>query len=280
MTDKKARAADVAKLVSQAWKDLSDEQRQVWVDKGRQDRLRYEKEKATYRGPWKIPVVKHPNAPKKPMSAFLAFSNERRAIIAESNPGLTGTEISTLLSKLWKNCPASLKKVYRDREMEERIAFKKKLADWETQNDKQLVMEYFSGNSSDETSGCTSELPSTSPGTSIIPNIIINNGTSFATSNGNNSGGEVQRIPTEISMPSLWNSLANEPEPDLDYLANAVWTSDPVTLQAPEPAMVESFTPIHRYENYSLEDLLEDEELFFEDFAPSQVVPIVSRTRS
>ena len=246
---------------------------------GRQDRLRYEKEKATYRGPWKIPVVKHPNAPKKPMSAFLAFSNERRAIIAESNPGLTGTEISTLLSKLWKVCPASLKKVYRDREMEERIAFKKKLADWETQNDKQLVMEYFSSNSSDETSGCMVKLPSTSPGTSSTPNISNNVNTSIATSTGNNPD-EVQRIPTEISMPTLWNSLANEPEPELDYLANAVWTSDPVTLQAPEPAMDESFTPIHRYENFSLEDLLEDEELFFEDFAPSQVVSIVSRTRS
>jgi hypothetical protein len=63
---------DVAKLVSQAWKEISDEERDTWEELARKDKARYEMEKSMYTGPWKVPAMKRsqkdPNAPKRPMS--------------------------------------------------------------------------------------------------------------------------------------------------------------------------------------------------------------------
>jgi hypothetical protein len=63
-TTTKLRAADVAKVVAQSWKALNDDERAVWMEMGRVDRERFEREKAAYHGPWKVPKH-HPDAPKK-----------------------------------------------------------------------------------------------------------------------------------------------------------------------------------------------------------------------
>ena len=105
----------------------------------RTDRERYEKEKAEYKGPWKVPSVKHPNPPKKPMSAFLAFGNERRKAVAKANPSFSNAEISSLLSKLWKQCPEEVRQAYRDREIRERKAFKTIRIEWEKEKDLSLL---------------------------------------------------------------------------------------------------------------------------------------------
>ena len=122
-------------MVSQSWKNLTDEERAPWIEMGRKDRERYEVEKAAYTGPWKVPATTSATvaqgAPKKPMSAFLAFSNQRRKALATENPHLTGMQISTLLSKMWKECPTDVKQSYRDTEARERAMYKRDRAAWE-----------------------------------------------------------------------------------------------------------------------------------------------------
>ena len=60
------------------------------------DKARYEVEKAMYKGPWKVPAnrrtPKDPTAPKRPMSAFLAFSNKRRAALKRQHPDATNAD--------------------------------------------------------------------------------------------------------------------------------------------------------------------------------------------
>lgn len=123
-------------MVSQAWKDLSDSERAKWIDIGRRDRERYDREKAVYKGPWKVPDVKDPHAPKKPMSAFLAFGNERRRSIADANPQLSNVEISNVLAQLWRDCPPDVKEEYRQREAKERALFKVSQAAYQSQKKK------------------------------------------------------------------------------------------------------------------------------------------------
>ena len=125
--------------MSVSWKRLTHSQRSKWEAMANIDRERYEREKVAYKGPWKVPIVKHPNPPKKPMSVYLAFSNTRRKAIAKENPALTNAEISALLSKLWKECPVDLKQSYRDREALERKAFKQQMAEWERASVKDVV---------------------------------------------------------------------------------------------------------------------------------------------
>ena len=73
-------------MVSKAWKSSSEDDRAKWEEIAKQDKARYEMEKSTYTGPWKVAVVKHKKekknsknhtgAFKRPMSAFLAFSQK------------------------------------------------------------------------------------------------------------------------------------------------------------------------------------------------------------
>ena len=128
-------------MVSKSWKLLDATQRVKWEEKARVDKERYEKEKAAYKGPWKVPDIKYPDAPKKPMSAFLSFGNARRKAIAEANPFMSNAEISSLLSKLWKECPPDVKQAYRDREVRQRETFKKYRAEWELMKQQEAGVE-------------------------------------------------------------------------------------------------------------------------------------------
>ena len=89
---------EVAKMVSQAWKDLSSEEREKWEEMARKDKARYEMEKSMYTGPWKVPAKKRsqkdPNAPKRPMSAFLSFSNSKRSYVKDKHPDIGNAEVS------------------------------------------------------------------------------------------------------------------------------------------------------------------------------------------
>ena len=101
-------------MVLQSWKDLTDIYCLPWLEMGHQDWQRSEKEKAEYKGSWRNLCNKDPTEPKKPMSAFLKFSKERRKGVAKANPLLTGTEISSLMSRLWRECPGEIKQLYRN----------------------------------------------------------------------------------------------------------------------------------------------------------------------
>ena len=288
------RAADVAKLVSQAWKNLSDTDRMQWVELGRRDRERYEREKAAYKGPWKIPALKSTTtegAPKKPMSAFLAFGNERRGLIAEANPTLSNTEISSLLSKLWKECPKEIKQAYRDREARERVEFKRKLAEWEAKRDAALVSEYqqqgafaavtiVTPDVIDETSHETTLLSSQQsllqcdePISYLRQEPGPTMGLSFQQQQQQQSQHTLaaEQIPSEIVMPTFMVSQETMDEylPDEAWPFNRIPTAVPMAV--PSTPVVIKPSPRKRLESYTMEDLLQDEELFFEDFSPSQV---------
>lgn len=135
------RTADVAKVIAQNWRTLSDAERFPWVEMGRLDRERYEREKANYKGPLRIPNPTCPGAPKKPASACLSLSNGRRA---KENPQLTGSDISPLLSKLWNDCPREVNWA------QQREAFKKESAKWQSQEDADILSGLVSSDSSSE----------------------------------------------------------------------------------------------------------------------------------
>jgi len=125
---------DVAKLVSEAWRKLSSEERAVWDEKAREDKERYEMERVVYAGPWKVPAnrrtPKDPSAPKRPMSAFLAYSNKLRASLKKENPKATNAELSKMLSNMWKEAPMDIKKKHIDEEAKLREKYKEEMAQW------------------------------------------------------------------------------------------------------------------------------------------------------
>lgn len=64
------------------------------------------------------------------MSAFLYFSQEKRSIIKEQNPGLKNTEISRVLGQLWKSAAPEVRSPHIEHEKEEREKYKLRMTSW------------------------------------------------------------------------------------------------------------------------------------------------------
>ena len=87
-----------------------------------------------YKGPWKIPANKRapkdPTAPKRPMSAFLSYSNRLRAALKKENPSATNSDLSKMLSLTWKDLPADERKKFMDDEADLRAKYKIEMSEW------------------------------------------------------------------------------------------------------------------------------------------------------
>ena len=131
---------EVAKMVSRAWKALPEDEREKWEEMARKDKARYEMEKSMYHGPWKVPCTKKgkdPNAPKRPMSAFLAFSNSKRSIVKRRVGDAKNSEISKILVQMWKDASEAEKKPYIDEEYRLRQQYKNAMADWKRRSEEE-----------------------------------------------------------------------------------------------------------------------------------------------
>jgi hypothetical protein len=129
-------------LVSIAWKALSEEEREKWEEMGRKDKARYEMEKAMYSGPWKVPMTgkkeKDPSKPKRPMSAFLSFSNRKRSMVKEQHKFAKTADVSRILAQMWKEAPAEEKQEFIDEEFALRQEYKSTMAEWKEKTDKKI----------------------------------------------------------------------------------------------------------------------------------------------
>eukprot|EP00545_Synedropsis_sp_CCMP1620_P005229 CAMPEP_0119004376 /NCGR_PEP_ID=MMETSP1176-20130426/1105_1 /TAXON_ID=265551 /ORGANISM="Synedropsis recta cf, Strain CCMP1620" /LENGTH=450 /DNA_ID=CAMNT_0006956071 /DNA_START=149 /DNA_END=1501 /DNA_ORIENTATION=+ len=136
------KTTNIAKLVSVAWKELDPEERERWEELARQDKARFEVEKSLYTGPWKVPAKKKsqkdPNAPKRPMSAFLAYSHARRAEVKKKNANMNNAEISRVLASMWKGAPEEEKKEHIDKEYKLRQKYLTEIAIWRENTEKEL----------------------------------------------------------------------------------------------------------------------------------------------
>lgn len=139
---KQLSTTQVAKMVSQAWKDMPEDEREKWEEMGRKDKARYEMEKAMYSGPWKVPITakreKDPTRPKRPMSAFLSYSNRKRAEVKEKHKNAKTADVSRILAHMWKEAPSEEKKEFVDEEFRLRQDYKVAMAEWKDRTEKEF----------------------------------------------------------------------------------------------------------------------------------------------
>ncbi len=111
---------------------MSEVDRAVWNEKSRIDKERYDHEMQLYNHARKLSKsnVKDPNAPRRPMSAFLAFSNKRRASLKREHPTATNADLSKMLSKAWKELSPEMKQEYVQEEAELRAKYKTDAVVW------------------------------------------------------------------------------------------------------------------------------------------------------
>jgi len=113
---------------------LDQKKKKIWEEKAYLDKRRYEVEKQFFTGPWKVPTLrrgkKDPTAPKRPMSSFLAYSMSKRSEVKQNNPNLHNTQLSKILSEMWKNAPEDEREKFKKWEEEKRMVYKDDINKW------------------------------------------------------------------------------------------------------------------------------------------------------
>jgi len=112
-----------AKLVSKAYKELSEDERKKYDDKAEEDKQRYKKEMEGYTPPEGLEASspkkggkkkKDKDAPKGASSAYMHFAKAKRAQIKEENPEATFGGLGKLIGEAWKEVTDEEKKKYED----------------------------------------------------------------------------------------------------------------------------------------------------------------------
>eukprot|EP00978_Attheya_sp_CCMP212_P011541 scaffold28493_cov59-Attheya_sp.AAC.3 len=99
----KEKTTVIAKLVSIEWEGLSQEERAIWEEKARIDKIRFEMEKNAYSGPWNVEIKKkEPSMPNPPGSAFLDFANRNHSYVQSCDPRFKSKDIGRVLANMWK----------------------------------------------------------------------------------------------------------------------------------------------------------------------------------
>ena len=95
-------AKEITKELGRVWKnDLSEKEKQHYIDLSEKDTKRYKKEMLTY-SPSEL-YSKKPSGPKKSLTSYIFFCKEHRSVLKEEQPDLSAKDITSELGKLWRN---------------------------------------------------------------------------------------------------------------------------------------------------------------------------------
>ena len=127
------KLTDTIKTLAGMWKELSPKVRERYERVATEDKARYKRELQHYSGPMRVPnrrQKKPAGAPKRAMSAFLSFSQEKRHLVRQENPNLKNTDISGILATLWKNASEEEKAPHINREQRDREKYHAEMERW------------------------------------------------------------------------------------------------------------------------------------------------------
>jgi len=79
---------------------------------------------------------KDPNAPKRPLTAYMLYSQEVRPGLKEKNPGKSVTDIAKLIGVQWNNLPQTQKNKFVTRAAVNKEKYDKEFAVYKTEKDK------------------------------------------------------------------------------------------------------------------------------------------------
>ena len=116
---------DIMAELGKLWKTLGDSDKAKWEKVAGQDKKRYEEELQKFYEdhPEELKVEK-PKI-KKPVSAYVIFSNMNREKVKKSNPKLSPKEILTLLGSMWKKLTDDDKVEYNELAAEDKARYQR-----------------------------------------------------------------------------------------------------------------------------------------------------------
>jgi len=138
-----AKFGDIAKLISEEFKTISDKERKKWEKKAAKDKERYLDEMSRYEPPdsetdsddsdagkkkkKKRKQVKDPNKPKRNMSAYFLFSCGNRADIKRENPDASFGDIAKLVSQKFKSLSEKERKKWDKKAAKDKLRYEEEM---------------------------------------------------------------------------------------------------------------------------------------------------------
>ncbi|KAL9642794.1 hypothetical protein ABK040_009869 [Willaertia magna] len=139
----KKPASEVSKVLGQRWNALTKEQKQTYLDRTKDDMQKYKKDMEVYKQnksesegeeeddnkkKRKRKTTKKkktdPDAPKRPLTSYMLFSQEQRKKIVQETPEIKVTEVAKKVGALWKQLSAEQKQPYIDKAEELKKQYK------------------------------------------------------------------------------------------------------------------------------------------------------------
>lgn len=119
---------ELMKIMSQKWKDLSEDDRETWKTKAASEFVSYKQRVKDYEASHPAPAAaaadssdedakkkktkKDPNEPKRPMSSYFLWTAANRQKLKDEFPGLSITDFSKKAGELWKKVTEEEKKEF------------------------------------------------------------------------------------------------------------------------------------------------------------------------
>ena len=195
---------------------------------------------------------------------------------------MSGTEISSVLSKMWRECPLDIKKVYREREARDRETYKREMAAWKLNQNKSASIVSESASSSlasnveddslsEEDSEPIDMLAEEEP---LDLDYVMNMPTfGNKTPTIGKHGLDVQesvRVFDIKRVDTIGSSFMEPINEAIAMLPTSNWILAPTSEKLTLPGK-------RSFEDYSLDEILQSDELF-EDFSPAEVKTLTPMT--
>ena len=129
-----ASFGELGRMLGDMWKAMDERQKAPYEKKAVADKERYQAEKKVWDARPKPPVVrgaqgkrskKDPNAPKKPMGAYMFFCAANREQLKANNPNATFGEIGRMLGDMWKQIDERNRVPYQKKADTDKLRFEK-----------------------------------------------------------------------------------------------------------------------------------------------------------
>lgn len=106
---------EFSRQCSEKWKTISKKEKKKYEALAKRDKDRYQREMRNYTGPRRERRRRDANAPRKPPSSFLLFSQDHFDEIKEQHPNWSVAQVAKAAGRMWARCSEEDKIPYEER---------------------------------------------------------------------------------------------------------------------------------------------------------------------
>mmetsp|Transcript_16566 Transcript_16566/g.45519 ORF Transcript_16566/g.45519 Transcript_16566/m.45519 type:complete len:199 (+) Transcript_16566:107-703(+) len=128
---------EVARMLAQEYKQLSEEDMKEWKAKAEEEKERYKSEMEDYvpmedpTGGGRKKQKKDPNAPKRNMSAYFLYSVHIRPSVKEQNPEASFGDVARIISAQFKELTEEEKAVWAEKAAADKERYQREMAEYQ-----------------------------------------------------------------------------------------------------------------------------------------------------